>query len=758
MKKFCLMLITAILLLTSCGSKPEEAAPVSYGLEVFDSGIPYDEFIGGCSGADGEVYLAVRLDIEEDDGWDMQHLIYRIAEDGRPHLILSSDSYWKDGTHSETVWVEALQPGTNSLWITGRTFFDGASHDFLWHVDQEGEELGRIDLNGAKKELSIEKIDHAMADNDNWLYIISGGSVYVLNYQQEYQFTLKAGDGARLVCFSSGQLGFLIDGTNELRTVDKKAHDWGDVYKLPENIGTLYPGNSQYLFFCNADGVLNGWDTENGSLVPLVDWLAAGVRSSTVEGFSIQEDGKIIGALREDGVPQVAVLTPGSETVEKTVLTLAGISGNYDISKYVSEFNRTSDTCRIVYKTYYTDDEFSPGAYLQARKRLMTEIGAGDIPDLLDIERLPFQRYGAMGMLEDLWPYIENDPELGRDGVMEHVLECAEEDGKLYLIFDQFIIETLIGAKDVVGDRTSWTFDDLRATLETMPEDCSVLWPETTKNELLKAMISADLDSYIDWNTGICFFDGEQFQDILSFCNAEGAEVDDLNPWYMMSANYYDPQRLYALIAEGQMMLYPTSVTNFLRIQEDEHLFGGEGSYVGYPMGSGTCGSSFSALTSASMTSDCKDKEAGWEFLRRLLLVQPELDPDPEKDPDQAKLEISPNYFNTPFPVNRKGFEYLREKSMTPDYSEDGVEIPKFVNKGLIDFDADDISYYAVTQEQYDQIMQLYNDTNTIYWEDNDLWEIISEQAQAYFAGDKSLAETVKLIQSRAELYVNERK
>ena len=234
--------------------------------------------------------------------------------------------------------------------------------------------------------------------------------------------------------------------------------------------------------------------------------------------------------------------------------------------------------------------------------------------------------------------------------------------------------------------------------------------------------------------------------------------MDDLNPWYMMSANYYDPQRLYALIAEGQMMLYPTSVTNFLRIQEDEHLFGGEVSYVGYPMGSGTCGSSFSALTSASMTSDCKDKEAGWEFLRRLLLVQPELDPDPEKDPDQAKLEISPNYFNTPFPVNRKGFEYLREKSMTPDYSEDGVEIPKFVNKGLIDFDADDISYYAVTKEQYDQIMQLYNDTNTIYWEDNDLWEIISEQAQAYFAGDKSLAETVKLIQSRAELYVNERK
>lgn len=746
MKKFVLMLMIAILVLTSCGSKPEESSLVSYGTEVFDSGIFYDEFIGGCPGADGEVYLAVRLDIEGDDGWDFQHLIYRIAEDGRPHLLLSSDSYWKDSAHNETVQVEALQPGDNSLWITGRTFFDGASHNFLWHVDQEGEELSRIDLNGAKEELSIEKIEDSMVDNDNWLYIISGGTVYVLNYQQEYQFTLEAGEGVDLVRLSSGQPGFFINGTNELRTVDKEAQDWGDVYKLPENTGTLYPGNSQYLFFCNADGVLNGWDTESGSLVPLVDWLAAGIRSSTVEGFSIQADGKIIGALREDGVPQVAVLTPGGKNVEKTVLTLSGISGNYYISKYISEFNRTSDTCRIVYKTYYTQtgDYFSPDEYLQARKRLMTEIGAGDIPDLLDIERMPFQRYGALGILEDLWPYIENDPELGREGVMEHVLECAEVNGKLYIVFNEFYIETLAGAKAVVGDRTGWTFSDLRAALETMPEGCSVLWPETTKNELLKAMISADLDNYIDWETGTCFFDCEEFQDILSFCNTAGAEAGDRDAWYTMSADRLDPQRLYTLIAEGEMMLYPCGVGNFLRVQEEKQIFGGEVSYVGHPTGNGTCGSSFSVLASAAMTSACKDKESGWEFLRQFLLVQP-------------KLNTDLDYFNTRFPVNRKGFEYLREKSMTPDYSEDGKELPKFVNAGIPNFDADDVSYYAITQEQYDQVMQLYNDTNTIYWNDDDLWEIVSEQAQAYFAGDRSLAETVGLIQDRAELYVNER-
>ena len=37
-----------------------------------------------------------------------------------------------------------------------------------------------------------------------------------------------------------------------------------------------------------------------------------------------------------------------------------------------------------------------------------------------------------------------------------------------------------------------------------------------------------------------------------------------------------------------------------------------------------------------------------------------------------------------------------------------------------------------------------------------DLAPIVTEPAGAYFAGDKSLAETARLIQNRASLYVNE--
>lgn len=66
--------------------------------------------------------------------------------------------------------------------------------------------------------------------------------------------------------------------------------------------------------------------------------------------------------------------------------------------------------------------------------------------------------------------------------------------------------------------------------------------------------------------------------------------------------------------------------------------------------------------------------------------------------------------------------------------------------------------YHPVTQEEYDQIMALYNAVDTIYRWDDALGDIITDVAGAYFAGDKSLDETAELIQRRAELYVSEQK
>ena len=660
------------------------------------------------------------------------HYLYSVSSDGLPRLILADDDFLVNSAEG-VAQIKNLQTGANgSVWLSIYCLASQYSGDYLWHVDQDGVELDRFKLN--------QQADGMLVDDNKWTYVVSGSSVSVLNQGQQFQFKLEAEGTLKPVRLSNGQAGFLVtrdDINAEVRIVDTVAQDWGEIYILPKECVAVYPGIGEYLFFSTANQVLIGWNVERNSLVELVSWLETGINTSTLLGFSINADGQILAAVNETNSTLLAMMTPGADIPEKTVLTLASVSDKSYLRECVSKFNRTSNTCRIVYKPYYTQTvDFSPGGYQQGMTRLLTELSAGKLPDILYVDSLPVLQFGGMGMLEDLWPYIENDPELGRTAVMEHVLECAEQNDELYMIFNTFGINTVVGSKAVVGDRTSWTLDDLRVALATMPEGCAIFSPYSTKLETLKNILYADLGSYVEWESGACSFDGEEFKDILSFCNEMEAEQGGWAQWY-------------TLVPEGQEMLLDNVLRNFIRIQEHEAIFGGEISYVGYPRSDGECGSSFNVDNPIAMTTSCKDKEGAWSFLRQFLLPQ-ELPRDTLGD-----IFVS----NAAFPVNRKSFETLLDESMKLNSSNGEEDRPP---KGTV-FDGSegtlfDLTYTPTTQAQYDQIMELYNAVTTVYTEDNALWEIISEQVQPYFAGDKSVDEAARLIQSRAELYVNERK
>lgn len=735
--KLSILIIIVLLMMTSCGNKPKEPVieptNMRYSAEFWDLGIVCDSFVAGCAGdTDGQVFLAVsRMDTE----FSPHHYLYGVSSDGVPSLILAADGFLINGAEG-FVQIKNLQPGTDgSVWLNIYCLTSKYSGDYLWHVDQDGTELDRFKLN--------QPADGTLVDDNKWTYVVSGTTVSVLNQGQQLQFKLEAGGNTppKPVRLSNGQAGFLVtrdDVSAEVRTVDTAAQDWGETYRLPKECVAVYPGSGEYLFFSTANQVLGGWNAERNSLVELVSWLETGVNTSALLGFSINADGQILAAANEASSAQLAMLTPGTDIPEKTVLTLAAISSNSYLREQVAQFNRTSTSCRIVLEQYYTQtgEWFSPDEFQQGMTRLLTELSAGKIPDLLYVDSLPVLQFGQMGMLEDLWPYIENDPELGREAVMEHVLECAQQDDKLYMVFDTFVINTVVGSKAVVGDHISWTLDDLRTALATMPEGCAIFSPYSTKLETLRNIIYADLGSYVDWENGACSFDSEEFKDVLSFCNEMETEQGGWAQWY-------------TLVPEGREMLLDDALRNFIRIQEHEAIFEGEVSYVGYPRSDGECGSSFSIINPIAMTTACKDKEGAWSFLRQLLLPQ-ELPKDTFGDVDVS---------NAAFPVNRESFEALLEESMRLNSSTDEEDRPP---KGMSVVGADervfDLIYTPTTQAQYDQIMELYNAISTVYTEDSALWEIISEQVQPYFAGDKSVDEAARLIQSRTELYVNERK
>ena len=117
------------------------------------------------------------------------------------------------------------------------------------------------------------------------------------------------------------------------------------------------------------------------------------------------------------------------------------------------------------------------------------------------------------------------------------------------------------------------------------------------------------------------------------------------------------------------------------------------------------------------------------------------------------------------FPVNKQDFDCLARRYMTPQYmlDENGEPMldengePIEMSQGGIGWgDGTMLELYATTQEQYDQIMELYRSIDTVYTYDEAIYSIVRSVALRYFNDDLTVNEAVDQIQSRVKIYVNE--
>ena len=73
------------------------------------------------------------------------------------------------------------------------------------------------------------------------------------------------------------------------------------------------------------------------------------------------------------------------------------------------------------------------------------------------------------------------------------------------------------------------------------------------------------------------------------------------------------------------------------------------------------------------------------------------------------------------------------------------------------DFDPERDLSYIITEADRDRMFELLDGAGTFMRADSTLWSIINEDAEAYFAGVKTLDETIKMIQDRAGTYIAEK-
>ena len=801
-----LLALCMVLGLAACGNGGDDTSQLSgtiYMPEYIDFNLDAEDINSGyCDGQNVYVIAEIRTEtepyVDPDTGESFPNYeyttgIYRIPLDGGEPVKLenfestpipegvegSSNISNIRGGEDGTLWVTEdvytttfelpadFDPNTDDKWNYPS---ESTNSQILRQLDSTGNELSRIDTSGMQEKLGADYINSMIMDPEGCFFTsvqtygetTSETKIVVLDKDQNVLFTIEEENlWGQLTLLGDGTVGMSYwreeDGQSSqvLRTIDKAAKGWGAEYPLPPNGGNIYTGSQKYIFYYDNGDSLYGFNKETKAGEKILSWSAANINKDELMFFTFLEDGRIVAMTRswgmygDDMTMELAILTEADASVlkDKVTLTYATQYLGYEERNKIIDFNKSSDKYRIEIKDY---SEFNTAEdYKAGLTKLNTEIAAGNVPDILNVSGLPIQQYGAKGLLEDLWPYIDNDPDLGRDAIMENVFKAAEQDGKLYQVFSTFSIQTVVGATKVVGDRMSWTLDDLQAALATMPEGCTIFGEGDTKAGMLSNVLAQNMDAFVDWSTGQCSFDSEDFISLLEFCNSFPLEYD----WNNVDWEEYEDDN--TRVMNGKQMLLNAYLYDLGdSLQMYEVVFNGDYSFIGFPQEDGSVGSSFSLGNGIAMSSTCKDKEGAWSFMRECLV------------PQYANVDEEYMIGGYNLSTNKADFEKMVEMAMKKEYQldvngnqvldENGqpIEVPKY-SYGFNDLMVD---VYATTQEQYDQFMALYNAIDSISTYDENIYNIVNEVAGGYFNGDKTVQDTAKQIQDRVTLYVNEQR
>ena len=421
---------------------------------------------------------------------------------------------------------------------------------------------------------------------------------------------------------------------------------------------------------------------------------------------------------------------PGQEQEtdpNKEVLVFAQLSGSNSERSVrrdvIDRFNRSHDDVQIVVKDYSltaTDD--------QGPDRLLVEMASGQVPDIIDLGgSLPLYQMVKKGYLEDLWPYIENDPELGREGVLEAPLKLSEVDGGLYMLFGSVGIETLIGSAEVVGDRTSWTLRDLQDAFAAMPEGSTVLSFDTSRSAISGSLLRYAAGAYVDREAGTCSFDDPSFRSMLEFIQTFPTD-DEVNKETAGLGDAWDAliEEARARQRKGLQLLEELTYLSLDRLAYWDALWGGRCAFVGYPVEDGSVGSMFRpGGPQLGISSSCGNKEAAWEFVRTVM----------------TNLSDSQSVI----PLERDAYEVKKNTAMTV--------------KTILDINYvtnEELTAPPLTEERVREFEDFFNSIDKICIWDLSLMNLIREICDPYFAGATDLDETIRLLQNRVGLYLSE--
>lgn len=492
-----------------------------------------------------------------------------------------------------------------------------------------------------------------------------------------------------------------FDGDDRLVVKDFAGEKSDVIINTPSSIEIKQVSDKSYDSVCyawNSDASYR-INLQNGEMTEFLNAGQAGLISLRSIGVI---GGKPVSVSSMDGNVAIMKIEESDEPLkERGKLVLGTFGFDFNELQMIEDFNLTNPDYRIEVRNYSSDvkEEDNPVDYLRQ------DIIDGNIPDILIYPKdAKMYEFVDNGIFADMRELIEADSELSADMFVDGIVDIYTYHDCMYGLPAFFSLSTAIGRKDVWGDTLSVTFDDMTKVMSGAGMkylDIGAYSPE----RVLSMLMYGGTRSFVD-ESGLTFSE----DDIAAYIEAAGKYANAPDPekesldWYQMMCD-----KEIALSCD--YLIAPYVLDRNEDIESLYDVFDGSNTFVGYPGLNGGCGTYFDESFVYSISSTCKDKDAAWQYIRQYYLDDYQMD---EKNTESF------------FPVKKSCLKKVVE----------GLNCDK---------------YYK------DKVMELIDSARYSIERESGIMDIVIEEGEAYWAGDRSLAEAAQNAYSRIKLYAADR-
>lgn len=405
-------------------------------------------------------------------------------------------------------------------------------------------------------------------------------------------------------------------------------------------------------------------------------------------------------------VQEETVIVPAPEG-EIIVANLRGEDSFF--SERVTTFSRENPVYGIEYQAAYQEEEAD---------RLLLETANGNGPDILFLTRQDMESLQTQGILGDLGQLISQDT---LEVLLPGVLQMGTYDEELVAVPLSVAVITLVTSRDY-WQEDSWTTEDILSIMQDQSEPSGLFLDITgqdTYDYNMYYLIGMDIGNSPFIKDGNCRFDSEEFRELLTLVKEMTQKAN----------NSSSPTNRFTPLIEGEYLGIGYYMYNMKALCDIYDKMGDNANLVGYPSDTGSCQylSDYGVLV---VNHTAMEKAGVKELVNYLLSLE-------SQQMLSYEISVRLDIPESQVVYNSAGNNYFWQ---SPN------------NKGYALSSKEDGSSYL---EEYLELLESAVPTAV---SSDDIFDIVMEEANGYFQGDKDLDSVVDVIQRRVQLYLDERK